>query len=217
MRKLARRRKRQPDDAALRGRVGRLADLAVIGRNRGRVDDDAALAFLQRLGLAAIGREQPQHIERADQIDLDHLLVVGKRHRPVAADDALRRTDAGAVEQDTRRAELGIGFLHGRFSACGIRHVALHRDTADRLGMRIRRIQIDVEQRDLGARCRQHRGCRGAETGAAAGDDRGVSFNIHSILPCCVRVLDQQRDALPAADTGGSDTIVQTRALELAS
>ena len=45
---VAGRRQRQPDDAALRGRVGDLADLAVEGGDRGGVDADAALAARRR-------------------------------------------------------------------------------------------------------------------------------------------------------------------------
>jgi hypothetical protein len=43
-RKIARDRQRHADDAALRCRIGRLADLAVFGRDRGGVDDRAAFA-----------------------------------------------------------------------------------------------------------------------------------------------------------------------------
>ena len=45
-REVARGGQRQADDAALRGRVGDLADLAVEGGDRGRVDADAALALV---------------------------------------------------------------------------------------------------------------------------------------------------------------------------
>ncbi len=48
-------RQRQPDDAALRRRVGDLADLAVEGGDRGGVDADAALAAL----VAARSRSSP--------------------------------------------------------------------------------------------------------------------------------------------------------------
>ena len=55
---------------------------------------------------------------------------------------------------------------------------------------------------------------------AAAGDDRGVSLDVHVsssvMLRCGVRVLDQQRDALAAADAGRGDAVAQARALELA-
>ena len=64
-----------PDDAALRRRVGDLADLAVEGGDRRGVDADAALAVRRRARCAsiAVGRE-PQDVERADQVDLDDRL-----------------------------------------------------------------------------------------------------------------------------------------------
>ena len=40
------------------------------------------------------------------EVDRDHLLEIGERHRSVAADDALGRPDAGAIDQDARRAVL---------------------------------------------------------------------------------------------------------------
>ena len=74
------------------------------------------------------------------------------------------------------------------------------------LRMRVRRIHVDVEQRDLGAGLGQLGGGRGAEAGAAAGDDRGVSLDVHlvflvasvfsisSAMPC---PPPMQADAMP--------------------
>ncbi len=50
---VARGRQRQADDAALRRRIGDLADLAFIGRDRRGVDGDAALLADRRRGLAS--------------------------------------------------------------------------------------------------------------------------------------------------------------------
>ena len=49
-RELPRHRQGEADDAALRGRIGRLADLTVEGRDRRGVDDHAALARFERRG-----------------------------------------------------------------------------------------------------------------------------------------------------------------------
>ena len=38
----------------------------------------------------------------------DDAREIGKRHRPVAADDALGRADAGAIDQDAGDAVLGL-------------------------------------------------------------------------------------------------------------
>ena len=61
-----------PTIAALRGRVGDLADLAVEGGDRGGVDAHAALAVV--VGLVAEHRAggEAQDVEGADQVDADH-------------------------------------------------------------------------------------------------------------------------------------------------
>ena len=57
-REVARDRQRHADDAALGGRVGGLADLAVEGGDRRGVDDDAALAVGERLEPGHRGRRR---------------------------------------------------------------------------------------------------------------------------------------------------------------
>ena len=52
--------KRHADDAALRGGIGGLADLAVEGRDAGGVDADAALFADRRRGLHALGEQAEQ-------------------------------------------------------------------------------------------------------------------------------------------------------------
>ena len=70
-RELARRGQRQPRHARLGRAVGRLPDLPVEGGNGSGVDDDAALASgIGRVALHRLRRE-PQHVEGADEIDLD--------------------------------------------------------------------------------------------------------------------------------------------------
>ena len=54
LREFARRRQRQRGNAALRRRIGGLADLALEGGDRRGGDDDAALAVRQRLELACM-------------------------------------------------------------------------------------------------------------------------------------------------------------------
>ena len=75
-------REGQADDAALRRRVGGLADLAVLGRHRRRVDDGAAAAVVVRLVEAHLGGGQADAIEGADEVDLDHPAVRGRGRAP---------------------------------------------------------------------------------------------------------------------------------------
>ena len=111
---VARRRQGHADDAALRGRVGDLADLAVVGGDRGGVDADAALALLVGLVLAHRRRRQAQHVEGADQVDLDH---VGEELEVVGAalvGDPLGPADPGAADRDAQPAVGGRGPLDRR-------------------------------------------------------------------------------------------------------
>ena len=71
----------------------------------------------------------------------------------------------------------------GRFGGGGVGNVTWHGDAADLGRDFLRALFIDVEQRDLRARCRQYaRGAR-AEPAAAARDDRGLPLNLHVLFP----------------------------------
>src|SRR5205807_497065 len=87
----------------------------------------------------------------------------GVRKIPVAPDDALGRTDAGAVDEDARGAMLLAGLPDRGRGAVGIAHVAADRNAADAAGHLARGVDIHVEQRDLGAGARKLGGGRGAE------------------------------------------------------
>ena len=59
--------------------------------------------------------------------------------------------DAGAIDQDARRAVLGARLRQRRGGLLGVGDVALHGVTADLLRDRARAVEIDVEAGDLGA------------------------------------------------------------------
>ena len=105
--------------------------------------------------------------------------IIGERHRPVAADDALGRTDAGAIDQDARRAVVGGGLLDRRLGGRAVRHVAGHRDAFDAGGHFGGAFFVEVEDRHLGAGGGERaRGGR-SQSGCAAGDDRRLSLDFH--------------------------------------
>src|SRR5690606_38236844 len=93
----------EADDTALRGGVRSLADLTVEGRHRSGVDDDAAGVVSEGLGRGDLFGRERHHVEGADQADLDDLGEGGGVVRALAAQDALGRTDAGAVADRTQR------------------------------------------------------------------------------------------------------------------
>ena len=183
LRELARRRHDQADDAALRRRVGGLADLAFVGGDRRGPDDDAALAVGERLERSAWRRRRA-----ACALKVPIRLIAMTRSKSASGIGPSRPTMrlAGPMPAQLTRmragpcsaARLGEGGL-GR-GAVG--HVAMDGDAVDvdrHLG---RGLLIDVEDRHLGAGVGQHARGGGAEAGGAAGDDRGVSSNIHGQL-----------------------------------
>ena len=122
-REFARDRQRHRHHAALGGRIGRLADLAVVGCDRRGRDDNAALA-VDRLELAHGRSHKADHVERADQVDAKHPFEVLQGMRPVAADNALGRADAGAIDQHPGWPMRRGGFADRRAGGRFIRHVA---------------------------------------------------------------------------------------------
>ena len=119
----------------------------------------------------------------------------------------------GAIDQNARRAVLAARFRHRRHRLLGVGDVAAHREAADLGGDRAGAVEIDVEAGHLGAGAGELDGGRGAQARAAAGDDRRMSLDVHGqFVPGSVAgvgVLDQQRDALAAADAGRGDAVAQ--------
>ena len=127
-----------PDDAALGGRVGDLADLAVEGGDRGGVDAHAALAVLERLVGDHCRGGEAQHVEGADQVDRDDRLERHQRVRALGARDLLRPAGAGAADGDPQTA-LGLGgLLDGGLHLLLVAHVAGNELEAQLGGQRLR-------------------------------------------------------------------------------
>ena len=189
---VARRRQRQADNAALRGRIGDLADLAFIGRHRRGVDDHAALLADRRCRGETLG-EQAERVEGADQVDVDDADELCQRIDAVLADHALRATDAGAVHQHARHAMRSLGLGNRRLHRflvgdVGMKGHALHFGR-DLLGVFL----VLVEHADLGALGRHGTRGGGPQAGATAGDDDGNVFQLHrNNLSLGVSSLDLQ-------------------------
>ncbi len=87
--------------------------MPVESRDRGRVDDHAPLAGRVGLALGHRGRRHRNHVERADQVDVDHPRERFEPMRPFFAHSPLGQRDAGAIDQTVQSAE----FLDGRLDA----------------------------------------------------------------------------------------------------
>ena len=179
LREFARGRQGQRGDAALGGGIGGLSDLPFEGGNRGGHDDDAALAVRERAQALHVGSDEPHHVEGADEIDVDDAFEIGERHRAVAADDALGRSHAGAIDHDACRPVPLTRVLQRSARLLGIGHVAGHRVPADLVCQGARAVEIDVHDGDLGAGAGKFARGRRAEARGAAGHDRSVSFDVH--------------------------------------
>ncbi len=182
LRQFARDRQGHRNDAAFGRRIGRLPDLAVIGRDRRRGDHHAALAGCERFQLRHFRGRQPQHVERADQIDLDHSVEIGERHRALAADHPLGDADAGAIHQHPRRA-MGLRRRDdGGLGGGRVGDIADHRDALDlsRNAFGERGIEI-AHGNPRALRCEPACG-RGAQSRCAAGNDGRLIFQLHGFL-----------------------------------
>ncbi len=170
--------------AALGRRIGDLADLALEGRHRRGVDDDAALAVLvDRLGLGDGVGGQPHHVEGAEQVHGDDRAEQLQIVRAVLGQDPTGPADAGAVHDDARRHagldDRGDGGGHlvaagdiGRNQGDARRHAVA--GALDGL--------LQVQPEYGGPQVGEARGGRGAQAGRSSGDDCGGSRNLHGVL-----------------------------------
>ena len=173
LREVARGGQRHADDAALGGGVGDLADLAVVGGDRGGVHAHAALAVLGRLVGDHRGGGVAQHVERADQVDLENRLERHQRVRALGAGELLRPAGARAADGDPQAALASArGLLHGRLDLALLAHVAGDELQAELGRERLALLGVDVGDRHDRALAVQGAHGRLAEPGGPADDDR---------------------------------------------
>jgi hypothetical protein len=104
VRKISGRAQCQPHHTTLACGVRRLADLAIKGCHARSHDDQPAVA-VERLTIDHGRSRQPQHIEGADQIDVDHRAKVLQRQHAALADHPTGSTHPRAVDHDPQGAE----------------------------------------------------------------------------------------------------------------
>ena len=158
--------------AAFGGGVGGLADLAVKRSGGGHVDDSAAAAVrVHGLGLRHGRRSPAQHIESADQVDLDDKgeLVEIKWH-VVAVDSAAGGAQAGGVDAGAQGGKFAGGGYR-RVGVLGFGNVALDEDTADFRGDFTAALFVEVGIIDPGSSRGLLARSGFADTGSATGYD----------------------------------------------
>ena len=169
------------DDAALRGRVGALSDLAVERGGGRHVDDGAAAAVVvDRVGLGHRSSRAGQHVERADQVDPDHELErVQVERLVVAVDRATGVPDAGGVDERTKRTHLRGGGDRS-IGVVGGRHITLDEEATELRGDGLTLLLVEVGDDDTGAGGGQLAGRGLADAGGTSGDDRGGTLEVHT-------------------------------------
>ena len=181
-REVARGRQGQADDPALRGRVGDLADLAVEGGDRGRVDADAALAAV--VGLVVDHRRggEAEHVEGADQVDLDHVvedLEVVRRPacRRSAGPSRCRRSRPRSAARPRprprRRPRPATG--SGSITLASTKRARSPSSADERLAL----LGVEVGDDHARAVAVQHARSRLAEARGPADDQRAGSLDLH--------------------------------------
>ena len=176
---IARDRQGHRDDAALRGGVSGLPDLALIGGDRGGRDDDAPLPARDGGRLDQRGRNQPYHIERTYEIDADHLLEVAERMRAIFPHHALGDANSRAIDEDARRAVRLLRLRDRPLRGGRVRHVGADGDAADRLRDRRRGGRIQIENRDPRALGGERFRGRAPQPRSGPRDDRRRAFDFH--------------------------------------
>ncbi len=176
---VAGRGQRHAHHAALRGAVGDLPDLSVVGGDRGGVDAHAALAVLQWLVGQHGVRGEAQDVEGPDQVDGDDDREGLERVGPARAGDLLREPGARGVDAD---AQGGVGLdggLDGRLDLVLLAHVAGRERGAQLVGQGLALLDVDVGDRHRGAlRVQAPRG-RLAQPGGAADDQCSTALDVH--------------------------------------
>src|SRR5215510_14984142 len=174
-------RQRHSDDPAFRRRIRRLADLAVEGRDRGRVDDHAAFAPGVRLLRRHSRRGESDDVESSDQIDLNDSFERRERMRSFLADGPLGDADAGAIDRAAQNAEGGDGRAHRALDALFIGYVCLDEAgvRAERPGERLALLLVDVGDDDVCAALREQLRGRSAQARRSARYQKSISADFH--------------------------------------
>ncbi|MNJ37217.1 hypothetical protein D3C77_320270 [compost metagenome] len=181
---------RQAGDGTLGGSIGGLADLAVVGGNRGGVDNDPTLTFGARFTFGHGCSGQTQQIEAADQINVDDPAETLQAVGAVLAQDFLGTDNAGAVDQPLQAAKRGNSSIDGGLGRCLLTDVGNGETclAAQRLCFGLYGFGIEVDQHDLGTRFDEHFGGGCTEARGRAADDEVLVGNLHDRVPQALAV-----------------------------
>src|SRR5262249_45349963 len=148
-------------------------------RHRGGVDDDAAL-LTHQLGVGDPFGGKPQHVEGADQVDVDDADEVLEWVYAVLAQHPDRVAGARAVHDDAQRAK-GIGAIQRGGHAVGVGDVGGGEAdaVAELLGDDLTLGRRQVENDHLRAVVQQRLGSGQPEPGGTTGHHRYPVVDLH--------------------------------------
>lgn len=177
----------EADDSALRGRVGRLADLAFVGCYRGHVDDGAAFSALVRFIPAHDAGDPTKHIKHSDQVDLDgESEAIEWKQFTFPGDYPVGSHDSGRADEEIDLAVGRLGPGYGPGDLFGIAHICGHKDgpRSHALGncRAVRRRQ--VENGDLAASRRERFSRTPAQSRCSTCDQCNRTLDTHNAPPC---------------------------------
>src|SRR5579859_4026071 len=201
---------RQPYNAALGRRIGRLPDLPLERGDGGGIDDDTTLTLAVRLILSHRGGGQSQRIERADEVHLYDFVELTQIMRPMLADHFVGDADTRTADQDADTATPAGCRRDRMLHRTGVGHIRFDElRMVPKLGCQ-RLTSIFVQIRDDDGRAVGHETAYGggAEPGCATCDEgtgsRYLHGEIHSSRENTARRprdmrggLTRQRDTLP--------------------
>ena len=131
-----------------------------------------------RFGLGDALGGQPQHVEGADQVDLDDLREDVQRERAVLAERLDRVADAGAVDVDAQRAHLLGGIERRALTGSGsVTLASTNLARVAELGRRV--LTLEVDDDDRRAPVQQSLRGRQAEARRPPGDDGYGVLDLH--------------------------------------
>ena len=183
------------DDAALRCGIGRLPQLPFEGGHARRIDDHAALAAGIRLALHHRLGGETDHVEGADQVDVDRPHEAFQPVRPFAPDHLLGRADAGAIDQPVQAAEGGNCRIDGVDRARLTGNVGF--DEA-RIGAKfgrqsLARLTVHIRQHHFRAAIDQVARRRRPKAGTRTRHQKNLVLDFHSLSPQSVIIAPAPR------------------------
>ena len=156
-------------------------------------------SLADEVGLGDPLRAQPQHVEGADQVDVDDLAEGRQREDTVFAQHPDGVAGAGAVDDDAQRTQR-LGEVEGGGDAVFVADVG-RREPRALTELADHVLAFEVEHHHLRTGVEQPTGGRQSQPGRATGDERSRVFDLHSRCFLSIRTGLRARSVQRSAGT----------------